>query len=365
MSRPSSRMAVAVLLGGLLVSGLTSGLPMAHATPTDDANQRAAALRVKVDALRKQAEIATEHYDAAYADLGKAVTAHLLAERDLQAAQQSSGASDDAAARRVRALYMSGGTSALYAKVLDSSSLAEVAQRIDQVKVVLNGDQRASASASRALAGRQQAEQRLAASAEASTRLQNAVGNRADQVRALLAEADSLLAAADQQVRDLADQQRRADETAAAARAAAALSQAQPGGVLPAVATSAVAGAALAFAQAQLGKPYVWGATGPASYDCSGLTGTAYATAGIHLPRVAADQWYAGPHVNLADLQPGDLLFWADDLSNPATIHHVALYAGNGLMVAAPHTGDVVKIQPLYLDGYIGAVRPGATPAAR
>ena len=365
MSRPASRLAVMLLLGGLLTSGLTA-VPAAHATPADDAKRRAAALRVKVDALRTQAEVATEQYNAAYADLGKAVTAHLLAERDLQAAQQSSGAFDDAAGRRVRALYMSGGTSALYAKVLDSSSIAEVAQRIDQVRVVLNGDQRASASASRALAGRQQAAQRLAASAETSTRLQTAVGNRADQVRGLLAEADSLLAAADQQVRDLADQQRRADEAAAAARAAAALSQAQlASGTLPAVATSAVAGAALAFAQAQLGKPYVWGATGPASYDCSGLTGAAYATAGIHLPRVAADQWYAGPHVALADLQPGDLLFWANDLGNPSTIHHVALYAGNGLMLAAPHTGDVVKIQPLYLDGYIGATRPGTTLAQR
>ena len=65
--------------------------------------------------------------------------------------------------------------------------------------------------------------------------------------------------------------------------------------------------------------------------------------------------------IPLADLQPGDLLFWASNASDPATIHHVALYAGDGLMVAAPHTGDVVKIQPIYLDGYIGAVRPGAS----
>jgi cell wall-associated NlpC family hydrolase len=360
VNRPT-QWAGALLLGGLLASGL----PAASATPIGDAKNQAAALRVKVDALRKQAEIATEQYDAAYAELGKAVTAHLTAQKDLQTAAQASGASGDIVARRVRALYMAGGTPALYAKVLESASLTEVGQRIHQVKMVLDGDQRANVLASSALAGRQDAERRLAAAAAASTRLQAAVGGRADKVRELLAQTDTLLADADKRVRDLAEEQRRAAEAAAAARAAAELARVQGlgGGTLPPVAASPVATVVLAFAQAQLGKPYVWGATGPASYDCSGLTGAAFAAAGILLPRVAADQWNAGPHVALADLQPGDLMFWADDLSNPATIHHVAIYAGNGLMVAAPHTGDVVKVQPIYLDGYIGAVRPGATLA--
>ena len=60
----------------------------------------------------------------------------------------------------------------------------------------------------------------------------------------------------------------------------------------------------------------------------------------------------------LADLEPGDLLFWATDPSNPATIHHVAIYAGNGYMIAAPHTGADVTLQRVYLDGFIGATRP-------
>ena len=115
---------------------------------------------------------------------------------------------------------------------------------------------------------------------------------------------------------------------------------------------------AIAAARTKLGDPYLWGGTGPNAYDCSGLTQFAYGSAGIVLPRVAADQWTVGRHVALGDLQPGDLLFWATDTSNPATIHHVAMYIGNGLMIAAPHTGDVVKIEPVYLDGFIGATRP-------
>jgi cell wall-associated NlpC family hydrolase len=132
------------------------------------------------------------------------------------------------------------------------------------------------------------------------------------------------------------------------------------------VATATPANAALTTYQNRVmsesarhkGQPYVWGATGPDSYDCSGLTGTAYRAAGVTLPRTSREQWYAGTHVSLGELQPGDLLFWAYDTANPATIHHVALYAGNGLMVAAPHSGDVVKVQGVYLEGFMGAVRP-------
>ncbi|MDP9239391.1 MAG: C40 family peptidase, partial [Actinomycetota bacterium] len=90
----------------------------------------------------------------------------------------------------------------------------------------------------------------------------------------------------------------------------------------------------------------------------SGLTGWAYRQAGLTLPRTSRAQWHAGPHVALTALAPGDLLFWATNEADAASIHHVALYIGSGLMIAAPQTGDVVKIQAVYVSGYIGAVRP-------
>ena len=89
--------------------------------------------------------------------------------------------------------------------------------------------------------------------------------------------------------------------------------------------------------------PYVYAGNGPGTFDCSGLTRWAYGHAGVALPRTSREQWFVGPHPALADLQPGDLLFWANDVSDPATIHHVALYVGNGWMIHAPHTGDVVR----------------------
>ncbi len=354
------RVGTALLLGAVLAAG-TPGSPAA-ATPAGDAKARAAALRQAVDQLRQQAEIATEDYDEAYAQLGQTVTAHLTAQKDLDAADRASQVTDDQAMRRVRALYMSGGVPALYAKVLDSASITEVASRVHQVGVVLDGDRRDSAAASEALTLRRDAEQRLARAAEASTALQKTVAARADAVRALLARTDALLSAADARVRELAEQQRQAAEAAAAARAAALLRRAvYTGPDLPPVAASPGAAAALAFARAQLGKPYVWGATGLESYDCSGLTGAAWRAAGVNLPRTSRQQWFAGQQVALADLQPGDLLFWGYRADDPSSIHHVALYAGDGMMVAAPHAGDVVKVQPVYLDGYMGAVRPGST----
>ena len=296
--RASSSLAAAALVTGLL----SAGLPAAQASPVGDAQKKASQLRVKVDQLRKQAAIATEDYDAAYEELGQAVTAHLLAKQRLDEASSPRVAPTRRAERRVRALYMSGGVPALYAKILDSGSVSDFALRVHHVNVVLNSDQQVAQDATHG--GRRPARGRagqLAAAAQRATRLQAAVADRADRVRALLAETDALLAAADQRVRELAEQQRRAAEAAAAARSAAAFAGrgSYTGPDLPDVAASPLAAEALAFARAQLGKPYVWGAVGPGSFDCSGLTGAAYRAAGLNLPRTSRQQWFSGPHVGL------------------------------------------------------------------
>jgi cell wall-associated NlpC family hydrolase len=103
----------------------------------------------------------------------------------------------------------------------------------------------------------------------------------------------------------------------------------------PLPAPSEVAGRAIQYALGEVGKPYVWGATGPNAYDCSGLMLRAYQSAGITLPRVARQQYWAGAQLPVRQAQPGDLLFWGYDTSNPDSIHHVAMYLGNGRMVEA------------------------------
>ncbi|MEU1632484.1 NlpC/P60 family protein [Nonomuraea sp. NPDC005701] len=118
---------------------------------------------------------------------------------------------------------------------------------------------------------------------------------------------------------------------------------------------SGSAAAVLQFAFAQVGKPYIYGGTGPRGYDCSGLTQAAWRAAGVTLPRTTWQQWAwgAGRKVDIKDLQPGDLIF-------SEGLGHVSIYAGGGKIVHAPQTGDVVKVVRLadYRRPLVGAIRP-------
>ncbi|MFI6598953.1 C40 family peptidase [Nonomuraea sp. NPDC050536] len=123
--------------------------------------------------------------------------------------------------------------------------------------------------------------------------------------------------------------------------------------------------AALQAAVSKLGRPYVWGAEGPETFDCSGLVQWAYGRAGVRMPRVTDQQWLTGPQVPLSQAQPGDLLFWRWDPTNPDYISHVSIYWGDGKMLHAPHTGDVVKFAPIPTRGLAGVVRVSPVAAAR
>ncbi|MGW7679306.1 C40 family peptidase [Kribbella sp. NPDC054772] len=106
--------------------------------------------------------------------------------------------------------------------------------------------------------------------------------------------------------------------------------------------------AAIDFAIKQLGDMYLWGATGPNRWDCSGLTQGAWEKAGVQLPHYSVAQYEQIQHIQEDDLRPGDLIFWALNPNDPGTIHHVALYLGNGQMIHAPRTGKPVQIDSVY-----------------
>ncbi|HWW44403.1 MAG TPA: NlpC/P60 family protein, partial [Acidimicrobiia bacterium] len=139
----------------------------------------------------------------------------------------------------------------------------------------------------------------------------------------------------------------------------AALSQFDPGvldggdpGMFPNLpAVSAAAAVAIAFARNQIGKPYLYAAAGPDSYDCSGLVMAAFAVAGVRLPHYSGAQYADLPHVPLAAVQPGDLLFWG-----PGGGEHVAIYVGAGRILEAGGTGHDVHVGPVW--GHpVGAAR--------
>jgi len=123
--------------------------------------------------------------------------------------------------------------------------------------------------------------------------------------------------------------------------------------------------AMLRAAESREGLPYIWGAAGPTAFDCSGLVQWSFAQAGIVMPRVAADQALTGPAVPVSELQPGDLLFYHTDPTDPTYISHVAIYLGRGWMIQAPAPGQHVEIVPAdFGTEFAGAVRVNPAQAA-
>jgi cell wall-associated NlpC family hydrolase len=133
-------------------------------------------------------------------------------------------------------------------------------------------------------------------------------------------------------------------------------------GLPPGAPAEEVAAAAVRYAFDRLGSPYKWGATGEQGfYDCSGLMQKAYEAGGLQLPRTSRLQWHFGARVwEASQMQPGDLVFYAYNTADPATIHHVGIYIGAGNMIDAPYTGATVRITPFLRGDFIGAVRPTA-----
>jgi cell wall-associated NlpC family hydrolase len=115
---------------------------------------------------------------------------------------------------------------------------------------------------------------------------------------------------------------------------------------------------AIAFAKAQLGKPYCWGGQGPGCFDCSGLVFAAYAAAGIHIARTTFEWQQDGPQIPLSQIQPGDLLFSAGGDGTPTNPGHVVMYLGGGQVIQAPQTGEDVQIDPVDLAVVVVATRP-------
>ena len=114
---------------------------------------------------------------------------------------------------------------------------------------------------------------------------------------------------------------------------------------------------AVHYAMDQIGKPYQWGAEGPKSYDCSGLTSQAWDHAGTPIPRTSQEQWAHLKRIPLTDLRPGDLVVYFPEAT------HVAMYVGDGKVVQAPRPGEKVKVSPLASNPVLGAVRPDGDQA--
>ena len=358
----------------------------AHADPIDDKRAEAQQLQSEIDANGAKLDALSEQYNGAQYRLEQAQAAAADAQQKLDAAEAEVARLQELVKVRAAALYRSVGQGgpvdldvSSASRLISSSKYSKSAAQhdIDLVKELRRAeralhDQKAAADQAQADA---QDEQEQIGKAQAGVEAANArqeqlLSQVNGEIAQLVAEAQAQKEAA-----ELAAAQQRYTAAAAAnvpttgapapsagsgTGAGTNTSRGSSGGSGPAPAPSANvpvngggASAAIAYARSQLGRPYCYAGSGPACFDCSGLTMRAWGAAGVSMPHYSGAQYSMFPHVPLNAMQPGDLVFWG-----PGGSEHVGLYIGGGQMIAAPHTGDVVKIQAVF-GSPVGAARPG------
>jgi peptidoglycan DL-endopeptidase CwlO len=349
---------VAALAALVVASAVAGSGPALADQSIASAKAKAKVIAAQVAVLQTQVEVATEDYDAVQEKLAAVVTEYLNAAQNSDNLTTLADAQRVANVARIQALYKSGGQLGLLAQVLQGSDINDVISRYVAVNHVLAADSRALASSNGQVVSATAQADALSTLADQRTELQSQALLAQARIVGLLQERQTQLDSANGLVQSLvaAEQAREAAAAAAAAAATMGTDPFPPVTLPPGTPASIVT--AIDAARTTLGDPYQWGASGPSTYDCSGLTQWAYAKGGVTLPRTSREQWFSGTHPSLDQLLPGDLLFWATNLADPGSIHHVAIYIGGGYMIEAPHTGAVVHVTAVYLDGYFGATRP-------
>ncbi|MDX2601284.1 NlpC/P60 family protein [Streptomyces caniscabiei] len=378
--RPAGRTRAGIRTPALATAALTSVALLsqtATAAPSADDRPSLEEVEKKVDDLYRQAGSATENYNAAKERTTKQKKKVDTLLDDIAKRTEKLNEAREELGSFAAAQYRTGAATPDQASLLladNPQDYFDQNQLMDRLT-----DRQQQAVDAYVTEQADAAEQRRTASdsLEKLTESQNALKTSKAKVQAKLAEARELLSTltaqekarlaaieqreqeeADRKAEELARQQaaqasqetQNAQETSETQGGTATGTETSPGttGTTAPAEDSAYASKAtkaLAFARAQIGKPYVWGATGPGSYDCSGLTQAAWKAAGVDLPRTTYDQVEAGTTVPLADAKPGDLVFFYDDIG------HVGLYIGNGMMIHAPKPGTYVREESIFYDG--------------
>jgi peptidoglycan DL-endopeptidase CwlO len=344
----SIRTTLAVVCSAVVAVGLLASTGEAQPKPT------LAAVQKQIAALDVQAETAQETLNSD--QVAVAAAEKILQQINARVARsaQAVAAAKVSVGRLASAAYRSGGVDQTLQLILADNPT----QFLDQASA-LDGVSRRQGNVLRTVAAAQNrlAQDRLAAAQELGQiqALRDSAAKAYADVKAKQAAAVALfnsLSAADRAAIQAAQKQRSDAARAAAARAAAAHRPTRHGGRIPTGGGSGIGASVVAFAMAQVGDSYVFGATGMSSWDCSGLTMRAYASVGIYLPHSSRAQFGSGRHISYGSLQPGDLVFFY------SPIHHVGIYIGGGMIVHAANPSDGVTTAPLSSMPFSGAVRP-------
>jgi cell wall-associated NlpC family hydrolase len=321
-----------------VVGVLFSSIP-AQAAPAATAAEAAEIVAAKGHEL----EVITEQFNEAREALAGQVAVAEAAAAQLEQVTAELAAAQQSVRGLARSAYTGSGLGSIQA-LLTSDSADDFVNRMSTLQLVAghqNGILERAAEANVAAA------QAHATAHDAATKAQEQFDAVNAQKAALEADIAEYQAAYDQLS---AEERRVASAGHTEDRASRSTERVAPAPSGPILASSEAAQVAIDAAMAQRGKPYVWAGSGPGSFDCSGLTAFAFKAAGVNLPHSSRMQSQMGQAVSREQLQPGDLVFFYSPVS------HVGIYIGNGQMVHAPTSGDVVKVAPL-MSGFSGARR--------
>jgi cell wall-associated NlpC family hydrolase len=345
-------------LTALLVASLSAP---AFANPIDDKRAQAARLAQQLDAQNRQIEILDEQYNQAVLHQTDTQAALTTAEAQLQVADANLSQARERLATNAIDAYVHGGTTAIIDQLVGSSG-QDMPVRKAYAETATGDEQQAVDGLHAAVADLKAREASLQAAQSSARDAVKQVGSTRNATASMVNTQEATLAQVQGELAQLVAQQQAQLAAAQAAKAkadlaarASALASPKPTGghssprgsssappVGPPPPAAAGASKAVATAEAQLGKPYQWGGAGPDSFDCSGLTMYSWAAAGVSLAHSAATQYDETAHVPIADLQPGDLVFFG---SPP---YHVGMFVGGGQMIDAPHTGASVEYDSMY-----------------
>jgi cell wall-associated NlpC family hydrolase len=329
-----------VLVVGLLVAGST--LMAAARSPAAAAPSSARELQQRLEGLNRQADQQVEDYLQAKLAVERTRKSIRILQDQLHGVRGQLADARASIAARAAVAYVQG-------PATDVASLLAASDPTDALERAQLLDLLATHDAEQVLGARA-----IERSAEARANDLAAVDRKQaailDQMADRKARIEQLVAQTEQTLAQLRAAERR--RAAAANRPTTAPSAEGSSPTPPPKAVSGNVGAVIRYAYAQLGKPYQWGATGPGSFDCSGLTMMAWAQAGVSLPHSSRAQIGIGRQVTKSELQPGDLIFRYSPIS------HVSLYVGNGQQISATHTGSTVKLQSAFQGEIVGFSRP-------
>jgi cell wall-associated NlpC family hydrolase len=344
----SKGLGIAVGTGLALAGGLAAYAGTAAATPQPSLSQ----VKAEVNSLQAKADATGQQYDQATGQLSAARSQLAQVQHAVTAAQTRFTTARAMIAQLAAAAYEDSGEDSI-GSLLTTNDPATVLNQGSLLVQQLGGRQ---AQVTQFLADAQsltQAQQR-------AQRTEDGVASLAAQLDARKTSLNKLLSAKQATLDSLTEQQQAAVAASTVGGNTGNTGTTGSTGSTGTTSTyngptSTQAEKAVAFAFGQLGKPYQWGATGPYAYDCSGLVQAAWASAGVSIPRDTYEQWAALPHVPTSSLEPGDLLYFDG-------IGHVAIYVGNGNIIDAPQTGEVIRELPLstgwYSGSLVGAARP-------